>query len=228
MNEVTDFIVSFWNTAPTIVRGLLVLLGGWLIGLITRALVVGVLAVFQFDRFADRSGLSEFLRNGRVTQRPSRLVGLFVFRVVILISFLLASRALDITAVNGITDSLVQSLPAVTAAIFVTLVGVVVVAFLANVLETILRNTSLTNVRAIANGFRLVGYGIILLLASDQLGFGKSLLSSLLLIVFAAVALGFAIAFGLGSVDAARRTVETFLKSREKPGSGPDSPRNEG
>lgn len=216
MNETVDFLVWVWGVSPPIARGFLILLGGWVLALVIRALLRGALVLFRFDRFADRVGLGEFLRNGNVAYRPAKLVSVLIYRLVLLVAFLVASRALDIAAVNSITDSLVQSLPAVIAAIFITLIGLVIVSFLANVVETIVRNTSMTNVHAVVNTFRYIGYSVILLLASDQLGFGKSLLSSLLLIAFAATALGLAIAFGLGSVDIARRTVEDFLKGLSK------------
>ena len=198
MNEVIDFLVVTWKGSPPITHGLVILAVGWICALLLRAIVRGILVLFRFDRFADTVGLGEFLRNGNVAYRPAKLLSVFVYQFFILVTFLVASRALDIAAVNSITDSLVQALPAVIAAIFITVVGLAVVSFLCNVLETIVRNTSVTNVRAVVNTFRFIGYSLIILLDSDQLGFGKSLLSSLLLIAFAALALAVAIAVGFG------------------------------
>ena len=149
-------------------------------------------------------------------QRPTQLLSIFVYRVILVISFMVASRALNIDAVNAITDNLVLSLPAISAAIFIMVIGLVIVSFLGNVLDTILRNTTVTNARSVVTGFRIISYGIIFLLASDQLGFGKSLLSTLLLIVFGATALGLAIAFGLGGVEMARKSMERFLDNLNK------------
>jgi hypothetical protein len=150
---------------------------------------------------------------GKVAYRPARLVSVLVYWALIVITLLIASRVLDITALNKISDSLVASLPSIIAAIFVTFIGIVIVAFLGNVTETIARNASVADAGAVARTFRIVGFAIIVLLASDQLGFGKGLLSSLLLIAFAALALAFAIAFGLGSVEIARGAMEDFLKN---------------
>ena len=216
MNEVMEIILSTWDSTNPILRGILILFAGWLLALIIRSVVFALLAIFRFDHFADRVGLGEFLRNGQVIQRPSQLLSIFVYRVILVISFMVASRALNIDAVNAITDNLVLALPAISAAIFIMVIGLVIVSFLGNVLDTILRNTTVTNARSVVTGFRIISYGIIFLLASDQLGFGKSLLSTLLLIVFGATALGLAIAFGLGGGEMARKSMERFLDNLNK------------
>jgi len=216
MADFWDFVVGMWDASPSIVHGLLVLIAGWVVALAVRALVRGILMLFRFDSFADKVGLGEFLKNGRVQHRPSKLVAMFAYQLVLLGTFLIASRALDIAAVTSITDKLFDYLPSVAAAIFVAVIGWMVVSFLCNVIETIARNTALTNVRAVVATFRYIGFAVILLLASDQLGFGKSLLSQLLVIAFAALCLGLAIAFGFGSVDLARGAVQGFLKNLDK------------
>jgi hypothetical protein len=218
MNEIRSIFVSAWLAAPPLARGIALLVAGWIAALLVRSIILGVLTLLRFDRFAETVGLGEFLRNGRIGFRPARLLSVLSYRLILLVTFLVASRALDLAAVNAITDSLLAALPAIAAAIFITVIGLVVVGFLGNVIETIARNTALTNVKAVVNTFRYIGYTVILLLASDQLGFGKSLLSSLLLIAFAATALGFAIAFGLGSVEIARKTMEGFLINLGKRG----------
>jgi hypothetical protein len=199
--------------SPPIARGFLILVVGMICAVLVRAFVRGVLALFRFDRFADKVGLGEFLIKGKVAYRPAKLVSVLAYWIVVVIVLLVSSRALDIAAVNRISDSLVESLPAVFAALLVTLVGFVIVAFLGNVIETIARNAAVADAHAVARIFRYIGFAVIFLLASDQLGFGKSLLSALLLIAFAAPALAFAIAFGLGSVDLAKQAMQDLLKN---------------
>lgn len=125
----------------------------------------------------------------------------------------MASRTLDIAAVNRVSDGMVEALPALFAGVFVTIIGIVIVTFLGNVIETIARNAAIGDARAVARIFRYIGFAAIVILTSDQLGLGKGLLSTFLVIGFAAVSLAFAIAFGLGSVDLARELMQNLLKS---------------
>ncbi len=216
MSDLWSVVVSAWDVSPPVVHGAVILLAGWLVSVIVKSVVRGLLVLFRFDALSDKVGLGEFLKTGRVPHRPSRLAGIFAAQLVLFATLLAAARALDIAAVTDITNKLFEYLPSVAAAIFVTVVGWMVVSFLCNVVETIARNTAISNVRAVVNTFRYIGFAVILLLASDQLGFGKSLLSSLLLIAFGALCLGLAIAFGLGSVDVARDVLRGFLKNLEK------------
>ena len=213
MQTITDFIMTTWSASPPIARGGLVILLGWLSAILTRTLIRGVLALFRFDHFADKLGLGDFLAKGKVAHRPAKLISVLAYWLVIVVALLWGSRTLDIAAVNRISDSLVESLPAIFAALSITLVGLVIVSFLGNVIETIARNAAVVDASAVARIFRYVGFAIIALLASDQLGFGKGLLSALLIIAFSAPALAFAIAFGLGSVEIARGAMQNLIKN---------------
>jgi hypothetical protein len=202
------------------------MLAGWLGAMVTRALVRGLLALFRFDRFADKIGLGTFLEKGKVAYRPAKLVSVLAYWLAMVIAFLMASRTLDIAAVNRISDGLVASLPGLFAGIFITIVGIVIVSFLGNVVETIARNAAVVDAPGVARISRYIGVAIIILLASDQLGLGKSLLSTFLIITFAAIALALAIAFGLGSVELAKGAMQGLVKNlgaRTKP-KGDSSP----
>lgn len=218
MSQIFDFVSSAWTSSPLLVQVVTILLGGWIAAVLVRWLTQGILTLFRFDHLADRTGLGEFLRNGQVTMRPAKLLSVLVYWLVILVTLLIASRVLNIAVLNTVTDRLVKALPNVVAAIFIVTVGLVIVSFLANVLKTIARNTSMTNVRTVVRAFRYIGYTIILLMASDQLGLGKGLLSELFVIVFGSLALAFAIAFGLGSVGVARHIMENLFKIRDHQG----------
>lgn len=224
MQAFVDFVVSTWTGSPAIARGFMVMLAGWLGAVLTRALVRGLLALLRFDRFADKIGLGAFLVKGKVAYRPAKLASVLAYWLAMVIAFLMASRTLDIAAVNRISDNLVESLPAIFAGIFVTIVGIVIISFLGNVIETIARNAAVVDAASVARIFRYIGFAIIVLLASDQLGFGKGLLSTFLIIAFAGVTLALAIAFGLGSVELARTAMQNLLKnlgSRSKEGQDP-------
>ncbi|MBL8965465.1 MAG: hypothetical protein JNG85_00575 [Spirochaetaceae bacterium] len=212
MRDFFDFVAATWSGAPAMARGFAVLLAGWLGALLTKAIVRGLLALLRFDRFADKVGLGAFLEKGKVDYRPAKLVSVLSYWLAMVIVFVMASRTLDIAAVNRISDGIVDALPALFAGIFVTIIGLVIVTFLGNVIETIARNAAFGDARAVARIFRYIGFAAILILASDQLGLGKGLLSTFLVIGFAAISLAFAIAFGFGSVDLARETMQNLLK----------------
>ncbi|HUX39257.1 MAG TPA: hypothetical protein VMV44_15260 [Rectinemataceae bacterium] len=212
MDAIFGFLGSFWQTSPPALRGLFVLVVGFLGAWLLRKLVEVILALLRFDKLADRIGIGEFLRKGAVPHRPAKLVSAIFGWVAILVTLLAASRALDITFVNKFSDNIVAALPGAIAAILVIIVGIILMSFLANLVETVARNAAWPTARLAGRVVWYVGTAIVLLLAFDQLGLGKSIVGSFFIIAFAAVALATALAFGLGGQGLAKEALENLLK----------------
>lgn len=222
MNAILGMLDEFWSAAPPTLRGLIVLVLGLLGAWVLRKLVEGLLALLRFDKVADRVGLGEFLRKGGVAYRPAKLLSAIVGWMAILATLLAASRSLDIVFVNQFSDNLVGALPGAIAAILVVIVGILLMSFLANLVETVARNAAWPAAHLAARAVWYVGTAIVLLIALDQLGLGRSILGWLLVIAFGAVSLAFALAFGLGGQGLAREALEAALRSlRERSRSGP-------
>ena len=101
-----------------------------------------------------------------------------------------------------------SSLPSIASVLAVLAVGAVAVYLVGRIAEAVARNAAVPNVKAVGRSFRAVVSIIVLLVASDRLGFGDSLLGTIILITVGAVFLAVAIAFGLGALALARRTEE--------------------
>ena len=225
MNSIPGLVSDFWITAHATLRGAIVLVVGLFAAWLLKKIVEAVLGLLNFDRIADKVGLGEFLRKGAVPYRATKLVSAILGWIAILVALLATSRTLDIAFVNTFSDNLIATLPGALAAIIVIIVGIIVVSFLANVVETIARNAAWTGARLVSRVVRYFGVTIVLLLAFDQLGLGKSIIGWLLVIAFAALALGLALAFGLGGQSLAKEALENMVKNlreRDRMGHGSD------
>lgn len=217
MNFDFNSIATIWSGLPRFVQALIVLVGGWLGALLSRAILHGLLKLLRFDRLAGRLGFVDFLKKGHVAYQPSRLVGVAAYWVVLLATILSAARLLDIGVINQFSDVLISAVPRFLAALMVLGVGLALVFFLANVAETVMANMAFSKARLAVKAIRWIGVGFIVLLSVDQLGLGQSLISQMFLISFAALALGLALAFGIGSTELAKEVVRDFLRNlREK------------
>ena len=225
MDSVLGLISNFWTNAHSTIRGSIVLVAGLVGAWLLKKIVEAILSLLRFDKIADRAGLGEFLRKGGVPYRPTKLAGAIFGWIGILVALLATSRTLDIVFVNKFADNLVATLPGALAAIIVTIVGIIVVTFLANVVETIARNAAWPGTHLVSRVVRYFGVTIVLLLAFDQLGLGKSILGWLLVIAFGALALALALAFGLGGQALAKEALENLVKNlreRDRAGHGSD------
>jgi hypothetical protein len=184
-----------------------------------------LLPLIRFDLLCARIGVSEFLRKGQVSRQPSRLVGTFVYGVVLVVTFFQVSRQLDIEVVTSFSRDIAASVPHLLAAFFIVLVGLVVVSFIGNFVMTVARNAAYPHARLVSRAVKIAGIVLVLSLALDQLNLSRSLVTTLFQILFAAAALAAALAFGLGCKDLARDAMQRFLRNlreKERAGKGPD------
>lgn len=218
-------LVDLWQSLPQMVRAAATLVAGWLLAIASRWVIGGLFRLLRLDRVSDRIGIGEFLRKGHVAYRPSQLVGMAFFWIVLISAILATARVLDIGVINQFSDSLVSAVPSFLAAILVIVVGLVVVQFLANVAETLMINAAFKRVRLATKAIRWTGVSFIILIAIDQMGLGRGLVSQLFMLAFGAAALGLALAFGIGGAELAKEALQDIvrnLRESERGGHGPD------
>jgi hypothetical protein len=225
MASVLASVSAFLQSLPAWVRALLVLAAGGGASFLARLLCWKLLPLVRFDALCARIGISEFLRKGQVSRQPSRLVGTLAWGVGLLVTFFLVSRQLDIEVVTSYSRELTASVPHLIAALLIVVVGLVAVSFVGNFVMTIARNAAYPHAGLVSRTVKVVGIVLVLSLALEQLNLSRSLVTVLFQIAFAAVALGLALAFGLGCKDLAREAMMRFLRNlreKERAGKGPD------
>lgn len=224
MGEMTTAFAAMVQRTPWL-SAVLVLVAGWLIALVLRLGLAKLLELVRFNKLFDRLGVSEFLRKGQVRNTPSKLVGILGFWLVLILTFFQIARILDIKILGSVSDRIAESAPSVVAALFIGIIGLVSVSFLANFVATLARTAGLPHARLLSRGTRAVGALIIVVLALEQLHLSGTLLSSLVLIIVGAAASGTALAFGLGCKDMAREALQKILaglRERDRASRGPD------
>lgn len=219
--------MDFWTTIGQVPRegwALVLAPVGWLGALVLRWALGGLLTLARFDALAERIGVAAFLKTGQVPYTPSRLVGLAAYWVALLSTLVGVSVLLDLDLVTAISERLAELVPGLLAATLVVIIGLLVVSFLANVTLTLARNAALAQARLVARSVRVLGILIVLAVASEQIGINMTFIHALALILVGGLALGLALAFGLGGQELAKQTLKTWasaLSEKEHP-RGPD------
>lgn len=186
---------------PALAGALVVLFAGYLLAkLIERGT----------DRILDRMGLNRWLERGGVLhavertgwrKSPSRLLATIVFWFVMFSVILLAANALGLTSLASVFTELVSYIPSVIAAVVILVVGIVLGEFVDGLIMA-----SAGGIRGGATLAR-VGRAVVVVLAIfmalQQLGIASDIVTTAFAIVFGAVALAFALSFGLGNRELA-------------------------
>jgi len=208
INTIFDSLRSFSQDLPPIAGALLTFVVGWLVAILVRLLVPKFLGLLRFDRLSEKTGIASFLRKGNVHHSPSRLMILALSNTM---------ARLDQGAASSLSAWMRSALPTLLASLITVIIGFVVVTFLSNFVVTIARNAAVHSPDLIGRLIKYLGYFIVATMVLEQLGFGQTIISTIFIIIFAAIALGTGLAFGLGCKDMAKNAFENFLKNlREK------------
>jgi hypothetical protein len=225
MEGILEGIAAFWASLPRPLQAAIILAAGWSAALLARLLISRLLAALKFDRLSERTGFKEFLRKGGVEFSASKLAGVTAYWVILVLSLILSALSLDERILGEFGSRAAEKLPAFFSAGLVMAVGLVLTGFLAKFVSTIARNAGFPNAGLLARAIKWAGFLLTLSISLDQLGVGGNLIGPVFLILLGALALGAALAFGLGCKDMAREAMERFIRAmmeRSREGGGED------
>ncbi len=194
----------FFDWVPKLVGALVILLIGYLIAKIVGKLVA---------RLTHRGGLDRALHGGpggnivqRAVPKPSRLLGSAVFWLLFLGTLSLAASALGIAALTAFIAAVFAYLPNVIAALLIFLIAGAVAAAVATLATRTMGDTGLGKIVATAAPILIMTIATFMIL--DQLKIAHDIVVITYTALIGAIALGSALAFGLGGRNVAERMLE--------------------
>jgi len=207
------FVVRFAAMLPGLLGALLILLFGWVLARFVRLVVFRALLAIRFDMASDKAGIDEMLFRADIKQGPAELVAVLAQWLVMLIAIMTAVNTLGLSSVSDLLGQVLLYLPKVIAAVVVVILGLYFASFLAGVIRTAAANAGLGEAPVLAS---LTRYAVVAFTAAvtlEELGIAPALVRSAFVILFGAVALALALAFGLGCQDVAREWLIRYLDS---------------
>jgi len=208
--QVADYV-------PALLGALVILFAGYLLAKLIERGADRLLARMGLNRWLERGGVLDAVERTGWRRAPSRLIGTIVFWFVMFSVILLAANALGLSSLATVFTQLVSYIPSVIAAVVIILVGIVLGEFVDGLI--------MASAGGIHGGPTLarVGRGGVIVLAifmaMQELGVATEIVTIAFAIVFGALALAFALSFGMGNRDLAgevtRRWYEQMRSERE-------------
>lgn len=192
---------------------LAILLAGWLIAKLLKGLAFRFLLTVRFDVASEKAGVDDVLVRADIRQSPAELLSVLVYWLVLLATLVAAVNALGLSQVSEVLTRFLVYVPKVIAAVVVLILGLFLASFLAGVVRAAAANAGMAASDAVA---ALVRYAVVAFTAAvtlEELGIAPELVRSAFVILFGAVALAMALAFGLGCKDLAREWMVRYLDS---------------
>jgi hypothetical protein len=196
---------------PRLLLAIVILVIGWLFAKAIRFAIVKALRAINFNVVTEKAGIDHFLKQGGTDVDTVRVLGGLAYWLVILAALMVASNSLDLTYVTDLIGHIVLFVPKVMFAVVIVVFGAYFARFVASALTTYLRDTQVGEAGLIG---RLALYAImifVIMIALDQMGLGDIIRQAFLIIV-AGVALGLALAFGLGGSKRAAEMIDRWSR----------------
>jgi len=197
---------------PSLIGALAILIIGWIIAKFVRALANKILDVLRFDVLAHKAGVSKILTKGGVKLAPSQILSALVYWLVMIMVLVMVVNALGLTVASQLLEGLLGYIPRVIAALFVLVIGMFLGTFVSGIVRTAAMNANLPQPELLSG---LSHYAIVvfaLIISLGQLGIATILVNTTFNILFGAICLGLALAFGLGGRDAAAKYIEELKR----------------
>ena len=204
---------------PRLLLAVVILIIGWLVAKAVRFAIVKALRTVNFNVVTEKAGIDHFLKEGGANIDTIRVLGSLSYWLVILAALMVASNTLDLAYVTDLIGRIVLFVPKVMFALVILVFGAYFARFVALALTKYLRDIRVGEAGLIG---RLALYAImvfVIMIALDQMGLGDIIRQAFLIIV-AAIALGLALAFGLGGRQRAAELIERWSRHSVEEKSG--------
>ena len=205
VEQLKDIGSSIGNWTPKILGALIIFLIGRWIAKIIRRIVKRLMEKPAATALFDRAGIGEAMKSAGYS--PAVLVSNIVYAFLLLVTLLLTAEALGIQSVIDLLERLVAFLPQVIVAVFIVIVAVAIGNFLGDMVkpwgET--RNVPWLHY---ATRFALVIFGIVTAMEVLEIGYAAR---RVLEFSLGAAAVAFAISFGIGGIDTAKKWWGKYL-----------------
>jgi hypothetical protein len=211
---------------PRVLLALVILIVGWLLAKAIRFALIKTLRAINFSVVTEKAGIDKFLQQSGSDIDTTTVLGLLVYWLVILAALMVAFNSMGLSNVTDLLGHVVLFVPKVMVAVLIVAFGAYFARFVGSAVTTYGRNVGVGEAKTLG---RIAQYAImifVVLIALDQLGLGD-IIRHTFLIIIAAVALGLALAFGLGGQKRAAELLENWSRRKDERGgtSAPTPPR---
>ena len=204
---------------PKGLGGALLLILAWVVSRLVGDLVTQLLRGVGFDQLPARLGLAALQSPGART--PSDFAGLVVRTLVLVFAVVETFEVIGLHRLAGFGDKLVAFMINVVIATVIVGIGLWAGNLVQGLVGRPLERTGTRHPQTIA---AFAKYAVVIFafaMALQQIGFGEAIVVWAFVLLFGAICLALALAFGLGSREAAGRAVDRALGEGPIVGSSP-------
>ncbi|MBN2567756.1 hypothetical protein JXB02_06770 [Candidatus Woesearchaeota archaeon] len=187
-------LITLWNgfvdLVPSLIAAIILAIIGWVIAVVIEKVVTKVLTKLKFDEKIKKANLTDKIGHLELSHLAGGVLKWYVFVIFLGEAFALISLG----NLSVMINTFLFWLPNVILALIIIIIGLILADFVA---ERLVR-TKIKSVRVLSVIVKIAILFFAFVIAFKQIGLYVSIAENTFLILLGAVALGLAIAFGIG------------------------------
>lgn len=207
------------NALPSIFTAVGILIVGYFLGRFISDLVTSILTSLGFNNIFTILGLPSLVQQTEATEAnevstppsrtPSEVAGIIVLVGIMLFATVAAVDILNIQGLKELVTQIVVILGQILSGLVVFGIGL----FLANLAFSIISSSGNSQFRIVAQVARIAIIALVSAMALQQIGIAPNIVNLAFGLLFGAIAVAIALAFGLGGREVAQEQMREWLDS---------------
>ena len=196
-----DSFAQLAEIIPALAGALIILFAGYLLAKLLEKGAERLLRKVRLNQWLERGGVLEAVERTGSHFNPTRVIGKLLFWFVMFAVIMVAANALGMESLAAVFAELVGYIPSLMSAIVILIVGIVLGRFTGGLI--------MASAGGVQGGPTLARVGrwmvvvLAVFMALQELGIASDIVTTAFAILFGAVALALALAFGLGNRELA-------------------------
>ena len=189
----SNMVATMLNVVPRFLSAIAILILGWIIAKIIRKVVGKLLETLGFNDLVEKAGIGGFLQRSGFLKPASWLIGQLIFWMILLLFMLSAAESLGMNALVNILQKFVAFIPNLITVAFILVFGIIAANFLGKLVQGAADSAGVEFSGLLGKLVSNVLIIAIFVVSVSQL----DIEASVLLILFASLMGGFALAIAL-------------------------------
>ena len=213
LEPLQELFLKFKMFLPNLLAMLIIMVMGIVLAKIIKAILAKTLKAVNFDSWSDRMGFTKLMRKGDLWAKPSTILSLVVFWLLVIVTLMIGLSALKVPAIDNMVEHFFGYMPRFFSAFLILIIGYVITGFISRAVLIAAANSGFHYAKLLAEAIRALLTVLILAMVMEQLHIAPSIVLAAFSIIFGGIVVALAISFGVGGIGVARRMIE-----KEEPG----------
>lgn len=210
-----QFLNEIAAALPRILGAILILIIGWIIAKLVKKGLVKLLKLVKLNYLTEKSGIDKFLKEGGVKVTAIDIIGTLFYWILMLIVILATLNSLNLTAAAVLFNEILIYIPNIIVAIVILIIGIYLARMVAQIIKTSLKGMQDKTSDLISQVTFITIIVLTIFVTLGQLNIAQEIVTSAFQIIFGAICLALALAFGLGGREKAAEILNDLIKKNK-------------